>query len=107
MPPLADYVPLQAGDAGIYAALRNIMDMNVGVVRDGGRLRQGMTLLEELHRKAAGTMAQDDIAAALLIARAAERRSESRGAHFRSDATAQTLPPAHSVSHWNELDGIV
>jgi L-aspartate oxidase len=107
VPALADHVSFQAGDVGAYATLRNVMDLNVGVVRDGARLKQGIALLEELHRKAAGTMAQDDIAAALLIAHAAERRTESRGAHFRSDATAQNLPPAHSVSYWNELDEIV
>jgi L-aspartate oxidase len=107
MPALANSVSLKAGDAGIYAALRSIMDLNVGVVRDGARLKQGMALLQELHRNAAGTMAQDDIAAAMLIARAAECRSESRGAHFRSDATAPSPSPAHSISYWSELDEIV
>ena len=38
-----------------------------------------------------------------LIARAAERRKESRGAHFRSDATPQTEPALHSTSRWDEL----
>ncbi len=88
---------------GAVAEIRAVMNRDVGVVRDQAGLERAVGTLAALRRKTAGTAAEDAAALALLIARAAERRKESRGAHFRSDAPPRTEPAAHSTSQWDEL----
>jgi L-aspartate oxidase len=95
-------LPQAGGDAGI-AAMRDLMDRDVGVVRDAAGLERAVEGLARLGRNAAGTLAADAVSAALLITLAALRRTESRGAHWRSDAGAPIEPPLHSVSAWSEL----
>ena len=92
------------GDSGVISAIRDLMDADVGVIRNGTGLRRAISTLHDLRKKAAGTASEDVAAVALLIARAAERRRESRGGHFRSDAEPRTEPPVHSHSTWNEID---
>ena len=87
------------------AEIRQTMNRDAGVVRDEAGLNRAITTLSALRHKTAGTAAEDSVALALLIARAAERRKESRGAHFRSDGTAQTEPARHSTSRWEEFTG--
>lgn len=93
----------QAGGESEIAAMRALMDRDVGVVRDAKGLHHAVNRLAELRRTAAGSWAADAIAVALLITLAAERRTESRGAHWRSDAQPAAEPPAHSTSDWSEL----
>jgi L-aspartate oxidase len=88
---------------GAIATIRATMNRDVGVVRDEAGLTRAIAALSALRRETAGTLAEDSVSLALLIARAAERRKENRGAHFRSDAEPQTKPPAHSISRWEEL----
>ncbi len=90
-------------DIGVLAAVREIMDRDVGVVRDGVAMAGAAARLEAFRERSLGTAAEDPISVALLIARAALRRQESRGAHFRSDAVAQSEPAEHSMSNWDEL----
>ena len=103
-PTVAAGEPPRPGGDAVIAAMRDLMDSEVGVVRDEAGLTRAVGRLVELRRVAAGTEAADVIAAALLIALAARRRSESRGAHWRSDATPPIEPAAHSISSWKDLD---
>jgi L-aspartate oxidase len=91
---------------GAIAVIRQTMNRDAGVVRDEAGLNRAIATLGALRHKTAGTAAEDSVALALLIARAAERRQESRGAHFRSDGAAQTEPARHSTSGWEELTGL-
>jgi L-aspartate oxidase len=91
---------------GAVATIRQTMNRDAGVVRDEAGLSRAIATLSALRQETAGTAAEDSVALALLIARAAERRRESRGAHFRSDGTAQTEPAQHSTSRWEDLTGL-
>jgi L-aspartate oxidase len=89
-------------DGETVTSVRKLMDRDVGVVRDRTGLERAIVGLSDALRKVEGTTAEDMMSVALLIARAAERRKESRGAHFRSDAEP-AVEPVHSTSSWNEL----
>lgn len=76
------------------ASIRPIFSHALGIVRDGETLREAATALLPL---AVGCEATADPAAvALMIAVAALRREESRGAHFRSDFTGRNAQPCSS-----------
>jgi L-aspartate oxidase len=94
----ADELPFLANGGTAIATLREVMDRDVGVVRSADGLARAIDTLDDLRAKAVGTTAQDAVAIAAMIARAALARKESRGAHFRSDAVPQTTPAAHSTS---------
>jgi L-aspartate oxidase len=98
--PRAEAPAARADGTAIFAALREVMNRDVGVVRDGKGLARAIEALGNLRKQAAGTFAEDAAAVAALIADAAFRRTESRGAHFRSDAGPQQVPAKHSQSHW-------
>lgn len=74
----------KADDATI-ALLRRTMTDCVGVVRDGARLVQAISALDDIRREARSPDLANMATAALLVAVSAARREESRGAHFRSD----------------------
>ena len=93
--PTTDQAVPAAIENGAIAAIRQTMNLNVGVVRDQAGLKHAIATLNALRYKTAGTVAEDSVALALLIARAAERRKENRGAHFRSDGEAQVEPTQH------------
>jgi L-aspartate oxidase len=99
-----DFGPAAPAPAAEITTIRAVMDRDVGVVRDEAGLTRAITRLGELRHDVRGTLAEDAAAVALLIARAAERRKDSRGAHFRADAEPPTSPPEHSVSYWAELE---
>ena len=65
--------------AGDLPAIRALMERRVGVVRDAAGLEEAVAVLE------AGAETCDAALVALLIARGALARRESRGAHWRSD----------------------
>jgi L-aspartate oxidase len=81
--------------------IRDLMWQSVGLFRAGDDLRHAVRLLETAHQKLQETLATDAgidadgwrranlLTVARLIARAALRRRESRGAHFRSDCPAR------------------
>lgn len=75
------------GTAPVVTGLRGVMDEGVGVVRDRAGLAAALEAIEGLAASlppAAGE-ARNMIDAARVVARAALVRTESRGAHFRSD----------------------
>ncbi|MBX5491482.1 MAG: FAD-binding protein [Chloroflexi bacterium] len=87
----------------VRAELRNLMQMKVGVVRDGPALREALARIEELLREAIPRLAARNrgrvynpewieclqtanLATTMaMVARGALTREESRGAHFRRD----------------------
>lgn len=86
-------------------AVRALMWRNAGLFRTRERLREATTTLDRaygaLHAKAAAAQADQDfwrhynlVTVARLIARAALRREESRGGHFREDF------PGRDDLHW-------
>jgi L-aspartate oxidase len=82
------------------AALRNAMSRDAGVVRsaDGlARLLDEIDALEALHGRSAS------LAAARLVAACGLVRAESRGAHFRADATTCDAPPRRTFVRWRDL----
>jgi L-aspartate oxidase len=76
--------------APLVDELRRTMEERVGVVRDGPGLAVGLEVIETLAARLppVACEARNMIDAARLIARAALVRTESRGAHFRSDYPA-------------------
>jgi len=75
----------------IVQNIQNLMWKDVGIVRAGAGLKNGILHLEELRPRVAhpqtrrGHEAQNLVAAGLLVARSALAREESRGAHYRTD----------------------
>src|SRR6185312_10026915 len=65
--------------------LRELMSSQVGVIRSGSGLADALAEISELETRADSKDLQDMATSALLIAAAAYVRTESRGAHFRSD----------------------
>ncbi len=76
------------------SALQQLMWREVGIVREGKRLRGAIAALKELHGQLPEAHCRREweahnlAAAAQLIARAALAREESRGAHYRLDCPA-------------------
>lgn len=106
----APEAPLPAGDpAAIVREVKRLMWERVGIVREGTRLAEAVAHLERLrdlaeaHVRArlshAALDARNVATVALLIARAALARRESRGSHCRRDfpEPAGGVRPVHSV----------
>jgi len=95
-------------DAAGELALRQLMSRHVGVIRSGEGLAHAMTELRHLARHGASQDLRNIATTGLLVAAAAWRRRESRGAQFRSDypdtdpALARrmlmTLRDAHAIA---------
>ena len=83
------------------APVRRIM-ARVGVVRDAGGLGQAVRDLTDLFHR--GGDAADPALAGLLIATAALRRTESRGAHRRADFPQTDAHPMRSLLTMADLD---
>jgi L-aspartate oxidase len=96
----------EAGSAMSEAAVRTLMWKSVGLFRDGDGLRAAVSQLVTQERALEATMKTrrpmnhaewrraSIVSVASLIARAALRRQESRGGHFRTDF------PARDDAHW-------
>jgi L-aspartate oxidase len=81
-------------------ALRQAMSREAGVVRDAAGLSRLIGLidgLEAAHGRAA------ELVAARLVAATALARTESRGAHFRSDAGPAEAVPRRTFVRWSDL----
>ena len=85
----------------LHDDLQKIMHDNVNIVREGGNLQKGIEMIEALKKKVANVKAHGSsqfnpgwhealsmeslVTTAEMVARAAEIRKESRGAHTRLD----------------------
>jgi L-aspartate oxidase len=98
-------MPALADGATHVATLREVMNRDVGVVRNGQDLTRAAGMLGDLEKQAFGTTAEDTVRLASLIVRAARARTESRGAHYRSDSNPPEERPSHSAAHWNDTTG--
>jgi len=83
----ADPGPAPGDASAVVKVLRRTMDERVGVVRDRAGLVAGLETIEALAARLepVASEARNMIDSARLIARSALVRTESRGAHFRSD----------------------
>ena len=79
--------------ADVRNALRSLMWRNVGITRQGRRLREAIEIIgfwqryvmDKVFDDPEGWECQNMLTVAMLMARAAHQRRESRGVHFRSD----------------------
>jgi len=96
--PLIRYRIAQSGrtrldTADVRNALRSLMWRNVGITRQGRRLREAIEIIgfwqryvmDKVFDGPEGWECQNMLTVAMLMARAAHQRRESRGVHFRSD----------------------
>jgi L-aspartate oxidase len=67
------------------AELRRMMSSHVGVIRNRAGLAAALEIINSLEDRPASRRMKNRLVTAKLIATAALRREESRGAHFRSD----------------------
>ena len=65
--------------------VKRVMWERVGILRDRASLQRAITEFEQIERSNLGTSSRNFVTLALLVARAALWREESRGGHFRSD----------------------
>ncbi|MET4218834.1 L-aspartate oxidase [Bradyrhizobium sp. LB14.3] len=77
-----------ASDAAAVKRLRTLMSAHVGVIRDGDGLAEAVRSFAAFEREATSIAVRNMATAALLVAASAWSRCESRGAHFRSDHSA-------------------
>jgi L-aspartate oxidase len=86
--------PVDAGLEELVREMQELMWDKVGIVRDGARLKHAISHLEQLAPRVARPKtrrsyeASNIHTAALLVARSALAREESRGAHYRTDFPA-------------------
>lgn len=96
----ADAPPFSGpADRALLARVRDLMDRDVGVIRDQAGLARAVAQLAEWRRTARDTTAEAPLGVALLIALCAARRMESRGAHWRADAEPAEAA-VHSTARW-------
>jgi L-aspartate oxidase len=82
-------------DAATEAELRALMSRHVGVVRDARGLAAALDGITRIERNARSPALRNMATAALLVAAAAWRRRESRGAQYRSDFPRTDPAQAH------------
>lgn len=90
----------KAPDPKLVQQLRHAMTNGVGVVRDGKGIKQALRQIARIEAaQPACTSLRNMTACATLIAAAALRREESRGAHFRADFpdTADSAQRSHQT----------
>ena len=86
--------PVDVGKEEIVGEIKDLMWQDTGIVRTGKGLKQAIEQLEKLGPRVAHPQtrrayeAQNLHAVALLVARSALAREESRGAHYRTDFPA-------------------
>ena len=98
--------PSDAGDldlADVESSLRSAMWRNVGIERNGARLRSSVDMIEfwgrytldKVFDDVKGWQVQNMLTVARMIAQSALGREESRGAHWRSDFPAAMATAEH------------
>jgi L-aspartate oxidase len=94
--------PVDVGKEEIVGEIKDLMWQDAGIVRTGKGLKQAIQQLEKLGPRVARPQtrrayeAQNLHAVALLVARSALAREESRGAHYRTDY------PAHNDAKFSK-----
>jgi L-aspartate oxidase len=69
----------------IFQTIRAVMSEKVGIIRTGSELKAAIESLRECEERATNAATKNFVTVALLVARGALFRQESRGAHFRTD----------------------
>ena len=77
--------PQSAISTAVKKRVKRVMWERVGILRDRGSLQRAISEFEQIESSNLGTSSRNFITLALLVARAALWREESRGGHFRSD----------------------
>ncbi len=90
----ADALHLGTHDPALFAKVRSLLWRHAGVVRNDADLREGLAALDWLQLQGAGPAVRNALEVARLVLRAALDRTESRGAHFRSDFPEADLTQA-------------
>jgi L-aspartate oxidase len=80
------------------STLRALMSRHVGVVRNAEGLAAAINAIARIEREADTQALRNMAVAALLVATAAWRRHESRGAHYRDDFPRSDPKQAHRIS---------
>ena len=80
---------------GAWREVRDVMYADVGVERNEAQLLLACARLAEIGANASGEELRDAATVGTLIARAALRRRESRGSHFRTDYPATAADERH------------
>ena len=83
---------------GFESELRALMSRHVGVVRNSDGLAGAIGAIARMERDAPSNRLRNIAIAALLVATAAWRRRESRGAHFREEFPKPDPRAAHRLS---------
>jgi L-aspartate oxidase len=87
--------PAGRADTRAIGSLRRLMTDKVGVVRDAAGLAAALSGIAELERRPGAAHIANPLIAAKLIAAAAFARTETRGAHARSDFPTADVAQAH------------
>ena len=99
--------------------VKRVMWERVGILRDEVSLRRAIAEFEQIERSNLSTSSRNFVTLALLVARAALWREESRGGHFRSDfpeqreewrvhsiqSIARPLSPAVTIDAGSDIAG--
>ena len=81
--------PQSAIATAVSKRVKRVMWERVGILRDRESLKRAILEFEQIERSNLGTSSRNFVTLALLVARAALWREESRGGHFRSDFPEQ------------------
>ncbi len=81
--------PQSALSTAVRKRVKRVMWERVGILRDRESLRRAIAEFEQIERSNLSTSSRNFVTLALLVARAALWREESRGGHFRSDFPEQ------------------
>ena len=93
-PSRADLRRMSAASEAVRKRVRRLMWERVGILRSRASLTRALAEFEQIARAPLRPAPRNFLTVATLIARAALRREESRGAHFRVDF------PARDDEHW-------
>jgi L-aspartate oxidase len=81
--------PQSALSTAVRKRVKRVMWERVGILRDRESLQRAVGEFEQIERSNLGTWSRNFVTLALLVARAALWREESRGGHYRSDFPEQ------------------